>query len=560
MALFPVLAFIDRLEKDVNDDEEWGQLSEDHKRQFESFFLPQDDFAMDNDDTFRLNDDFDKKKLWNVCHKNERELIMTNANSNGTLINAVLRSAAWNAANKLERVCEKIIVKFKQHCTDATEQNKDPRAMDLLRFYGTFNARHIRSPPRQSEGAVSDSSDCRSSAVTPVLKADQIHHNMFKGDDSGISCQKFKRFKIGEQIDPHRDLEVLITRLGLDGLRQSLMSVLPDALANLNHARSFLSGCITPLEPLTQTVFVVFLKDLIEKMNQTFPSSSDGSVVVVAGMEPLDVKVTICKEYMRLNAKKRNVTRRATSQETTLRIQSDVAIIKGRSDRYNEDSVGIQQQKMFLDCLVNVEMKRWGLLANRKNKSPTPMTQVAAESMVRHIKRENSSGDWLFSLLTDCMVLYCVCHNASTNEYWISRSVSSPEEILLSICWLYLMSIGMVETSITDWETGEWSDGEVGDDEGIEEEGASSMLESFDESKETNDLNDAHDHTVNPGASNQEYKMTTPAVSFEKMEDDDDEEEERKMWQTFFLMENHRKYGTPLPLTKALLSLHNTQT
>ena len=260
---------------------------------------------------------------------------------------------------------------------------------------------------------------------------------------------------------------------------------------------------------------------------------------------------------MRLNAKKRKIEGRAASQDTTLRIMSNVAIIEGRPDRYNRDSVGIQQQKMFLNCKVNIEMKRWGLLANRKNKSP--MTQVAAESMVRRVKQENNTDDWLFSLLTDCMALYCVRHEVASKEYWISRSVNTPEEILVSICWLYLKSLGIAQIGIMGWETCEWSDDEAGGDEAIEGGEKSSMLESLDESNEASGRDDEHDREAGTEAANQAYEMTIPLLSFENNEEEEEEEEQRKKWQTFFLMENHRKYGTPLPLTEALVSLHNTQ-
>ena len=62
-----------------------------------------------------------------------------------------------------------------------------------------------------------------------------------------------------------------------------------------------------------------------------------------------------------------------------------------------------------------------------------------------------------------------------------------------------------------------------------------------------------------PEASGQNFEMFLPVVSFEDEDDDEEEEEERRNWQTFFLMENHRRYGTPLPLTERLLALHNTQ-
>ena len=68
--------------------------------------------------------------------------------------------------------------------------------------------------------------------------------------------------------------------------------------------------------------------------------------------------------------------------------------------------------------------------------------------------------------------------------------------------------------------------------------------------------NDGYQQSVTPEATKQEHDIMLPVITFE--DDDEDKEEEHKMWQTLFLLENHRKYGTPLPLTEELISLHET--
>ena len=550
MILFQALEFIDQLEKDLDDDEEWQKLSDERKALFESFVYAPGNPVL-HDTTFRLDENFDKKQLWNVCEERFRKWITEDAEK--------LELLLYLAVHRMELVRQDILYNFEKHVLVATERNKDHRAMDLLRFYGTFNASHDVSPPLHSYGTLKNDSSgdsCRSSAITSVLKADRIHHNMFRDKNSEINCQKFKRFKIGGQLDPDLNLETLIANFGLNEQKDKLMSFLPEALANLQHARSFLArrgG--SRMESLTQTVFYVFLSDLMEKMKSSFSSQSNGNVAVVTGMDAVEVEVTVCKEYMRRNAKKQKLNSRCgvSSQKTKLQIKSDVVILEGRTDKYNQDSVGIQQQKVFLDSKVNIEIKEWGFLANLKNKSP--MTQVSAESMARSIKKNSKKNDgWLFSLLTDCVVLYCVCHDVDKKNYWISRSVQTPEEMLLSICWLYLTSIGIVPAGTLDrWETDEGNDGEVEDDEGK----TSSVLESIDESNDTSDRNTTNDGNADTGATSQEYEKNVPVVSFESMDDEEEEEMQREKWQTFFLMENHRKYGTPLPLTEKFLSLHN---
>jgi hypothetical protein len=548
MKLSPVLRIIDSLEEDLELDDEWKQLSEEHTSKFESFVLEEDEFSLEdsNDDTFDLHN-FGKKKLWNIADAKTRASMIADPTQISSFLERIVE--------KLKRCCLLIKLNFELHVSEATKQGEDPRSLDLLCFYGQFNVASIPRASRQSEGAVSDRNDCRSSVVGAALKADQIHHNMFQ-DDTELSFQQFKFFEIGGQRDPDRTLQNLIDALRLEELKDSLMEFLPGALANLNHARSFLSGCTSPPETLTQAVFVAFLVDLVEKMNNAFPSLEDGNVVVIAGMDTVDLPVLISEKYMRGNGEKRGVPYSGGPKNTTLKMKSDVAIIKGRSDRYSGDPPGAQQQKMFLNCLVNVEMKKWQLLANSKNKAP--LTQVAAESMVRSVKLEGGSRPGsLFSLLTDCGVLYCVWHKVDVREYWISRSVDGPKEVLLSVCWLYLCARGIIKGDFSAWEYHDDNE-EVAVEEAGGDAGRSN-LESVDETDEADD--DGKDAQASGDtASNRAshiYGNTNilPVVSFE----DEEEEEKRKMWQTLFVMENHRKYGTPLPLSDEILSLHNAR-
>lgn len=162
------------------------------------------------------------------------------------------------------------------------------------------------------------------------------------------------------------------------------MEFLPKALVNLQYARSFLSR-LKPIESITQLVFVAFLNDLINEMNKRFVES-DASVVMVNGMETVSCTVTISAKYMHLNAQKRRQIYRGTSKETALTIKSDVVVIKGRTDKYeNLKNTGKQLKNFFLECVMNIEMKQWGLLVGKKNRSS--LTQVAAESMARCMAR-----------------------------------------------------------------------------------------------------------------------------------------------------------------------------
>ena len=549
MKLERVLRAIDLLDGDVANDVEWVSLPNNRKMAVEGYVYDEDYYSTD-DDPFTL-DNFDNKKLWNLADPKLKTRIATiDTESISLVLNKI--------ASKLHLYCRDVLESLGEHIKKATETGEDPRTMDLLRFYGTFYDVSIPRSSRQSEAAVGDRNDCSSSVVGSTLKADQIHHNMFRDENNELSFQRFKRIAMGG-VERARtdDLGSLITAFGLQEQGQSLMEFFPEALTNLKNARSFLMRFGAPLEPLTQSVFYAFLTDLLTKLNAAF-ESSNAYAQVVAGMTPIELQVSVSASYMRLNAKKRGVkTYQGGAKKTVLKIMSDVVIYEGYPSEHEEETAASQQQKHFLDCRVNVEMKKWGLLSNRLNKSP--ITQVAAESMARRLKLKERCPDGLFSLLTDCMVLYGVYHDVPGNTYWISRSENTAEEILVSICWLYLSSIRVVSVNnIADWE---WIDEDDGD--GAQGEEQSSLLDSVDESGETDDCH--HEDTNERRSGRREVsgqafsEMDLPAVSFEDDEEAEEEDRQRLEWQTFFLMENHRKFGTRLPLTDRLVELHNAK-
>ena len=250
MKLSPVLEFIEKLEANLENDEEWQRLTPEHKRKFGTFVVERDGLEVAGD-TFSLdNAGFDKRKLWNIADDDTRKAMARDPH----LIHLLLRAPVFD----LKICCKDVESNFVGHVEQAQQHGQDPQALDLLRFYGRLNSVPILRDSRQSEGAVSDGDDCRSSVVGPSLKADQIHHNMFR-DDAELSFQNFKFFEIGGQRDPDHTLETLIAALGLVNLKDRLMQFLPAALANLDCARSFLSGCSSPDETLTQSVFETFL-------------------------------------------------------------------------------------------------------------------------------------------------------------------------------------------------------------------------------------------------------------------------------------------------------------
>jgi hypothetical protein len=213
-----------------------------------------------------------------------------------------------------------------------------------------------------------------------------------------------------------------------------------------------------------------------------------------------------------------------------LTIASDLVVWKGGLPEPEEDGEAKQQQRMFLGCNVNVEIKRFELMKDTKNR--TPLTQVAAESLARRKSLVATRGPKfiLYSILTDISGLYVLWHginndNEPVDMYWVSRQETDPERFLAIIYWLCLCSMGK-STAIFDplWKQETYTA-----------------------------TNDESRRSKQTGAEEEECEDMVK-ISF----DDSDEEREAEKWDTFYAIETHRILGTSLPLTTDLLELHNT--
>jgi hypothetical protein len=278
------------------------------------------------------------------------------------------------------------------------------------------------------------------------------------------------------------------------------------------------------------------------------------SAQLVSGMETFKVDATVSADYMR-KVPKRNRNDNGGAKKVSLTIQSDLVVWEGELP--DGENKAKKQQRMFLECNVNIEMKKFELLKGRLNR--TPLTQVAAESFVRrkYLANNDPKLDLIFySILTDISGLYVLWHEVKSEAadvYWVSRQETDPERFVAIIYWLCLCSMGKPTAPFDPrWkqETDTAKLGEKGGDG--EEEGSThgSELPSIDEAGPTND------ETQRPkesGAEEEECEDMV-GVSF----DESDEEREAEQWDTFYAIENHRILGTSLPLTTDLLELHNT--
>eukprot|EP00978_Attheya_sp_CCMP212_P021508 scaffold62859_cov66-Attheya_sp.AAC.2 len=304
---------------------------------------------------------FTSEELWSVAEAVDQKEFVRNEMTARIFVRLI--------SGKIRRLCGLV----REHIADHLKKNGGSDLMDLIHFHskgnggeGVVATTHLRAA---SQEALSDSSSCGSS-VGSTLKANQIHHNMFKR---------------GSELDQE----------------------------------SF-------------AVFKVFLTNLLgELINEEKYSAQSES-----GMEPLRVDAVVSEEYMKKISKKRNRNNAvsATEKRVKFTIQPDLVVWKGEVPN-GLVSRAADQKNVFLNCNINVEMKKYDLLKGNMNR--TPLTQVVTESLARKKSLGLSRPTRLYSILTDISGLYVLWHEVKEgverDVYWVSRQETDPERFVASL-------------------------------------------------------------------------------------------------------------------------------
>ena len=474
---------------------------------------------------------FTAAQLWNVADSSARE--------------------AWVAGNNLPAkfFTTLIIVEFnvlcgliREHIAGHLKKNGGGDLMELIHFHSKGNGLEGMVPtarPRAvSLDALSNPDSCGSS-VGETLKADKIHHNMFQ-DKSELDQQTFSRFTFPKDGDIFGTLK----------LEKARVDRLNKIVEDLKSIRSFLS-CLSSCDKyLTQAVFKVFLTSLLEGINGDDDPNEKYSAQLVSGMKTVRVNAVVSEKYTKLMSKKRSRNYTGGSKRVQLAIESDLVVWKGGPP--DGGNAAENQQKMFLHCNVNVEMKKFELMKGVKNR--TPLTQVAAESFARKKSLETIPPTLcLYSILTDISGLYVLWHeviNDAADVYWVSRQETDPKRFVAIIYWLCLCSMGKSTAAFDPRWKQETHTAKKG--EGEEEQDSTHMsdLASINEAGPTND-----DFQSKQTGAEEEECEDMVGVSF----NDSDEEEEAEQWEIFYAIENHRILGASLPLTANFLELHTNR-
>ena len=295
-------------------------------------------------------------------------------------------------------------------------------------------------PERKSLEVLSDKSEASAGDLGHKLTAEKIHHNMFASGD--LREQQFIRFEFPE--DFHQELPT-----DFDSVVKTLTIIQHFLSVAKPRAR----------EPITQALFSLFMEELVSVLNATARLQDRFCHVItsVTEMQPVDVSVTISEHYMQQNAEMRELAGKPTTPNyqggdwtTQMSVKSDL-VVHPKTVEGGSGGAARRKQQQFIQCDLNIEMKRFRLLIGSENKSP--LTQVAAESLAR--KSQLADPKCLYSVLTDCCGLYALCHVITqvgeSDMYWISRQENEPRRLVAILRWLLLHSRKDDVPNLQDW-------------------------------------------------------------------------------------------------------------
>jgi hypothetical protein len=333
---------------------------------------------------------------------------------------------------------------------EAIIEHEPEHALFLFASFLDLSRKKTKSQnvPRTSLEAISDTREV-SGAEIGRLTGNKIHFNMLTSND--FREQAFVRFKFPSDIHEFTDNQDAEAAQALVTTRNFLVIVCPRAR-----------------EDVPQALFSLFMEKLVTRFNSSSDGKTDYAIASVTGMAPIDVEVTISEQYIIANAEmryllanaemrdmwasnKRSRTQSTEDWNTTLTIKSDLVVFPISTDT-DACPLSKRQRRQFIQCDVNLEMKRFRFLLENENKSS--LTQVSAESYTR--KSELPNPKVQYSVLTDCCGFYAFIHvvkpEDQSDEYWISRKESDPPKIVAILRWLLLRCRSTDPPDLSSWK------------------------------------------------------------------------------------------------------------
>ena len=474
---------------------------------------------------------------WNSLADDERNKLVStelNKESEGGEFQARFLKNSLRLAKK---ECKEIVTSVKANLEDII-LHAPLEALFLFDLFLELGRKREKSqsdaPVRKSLEALSDKSEASSAELGNKLTAEKVHHNMFASEE--FREQAFIRFEFPQ--DFHQELS--------DDFGQVVQA--------LHTIQSFLTVARPRAkEDVTQALFSLFMEKLVNVFNTSMGLEGQAcrhTVTSVTGMKTVDVKVTVTEQYMQENSAMRDLARKATipyergDWATEMSVRSDLVVYPSSVTGAGESSE--TQRKQFIQCDLNIEMKRFRSLLGSKNKSP--LTQVSAESYAR--KSQLDDPQVLYSVLTDCCGFYTLCHlvkpEGESDEYWISRQENDPERVVAVLCWLLRWSRSTDAPDLKHWRvvTAQDQRGTANEEHntGSQERGNNNVPDT-----------DSTSAGCHPTKRTKRGGRERAGFSWDDLEEDDVSEDEGVDWSHFYALQSQRQVGQKFHFTGEFL-------
>jgi hypothetical protein len=281
---------------------------------------------------------------------------------------------------------------------------------------------------------------------------------------------------------------------------------------------------------------------LLRDLQDTTSSSPTPIVDNVTGMKDMVVIVEVCKAYLEAQAEAKGQSREnVEALKTVLKIKSDLAVSMLFEVANSEDeglSLGELKRHRLLYCNYHIKMKTSHDAL--KHGGRQAKSQLIAESLARSIELNTlqKPRKVLFSLLTDCCVLYVLVHFPGSGNAYLSRREVEPGRMVAIIAWVHFMSLHGISNDSSFSEKSFIEKFSVGQD---------SFADDFLKQKRVNNLNSKQKSRKKRPQSTK----TSPEQLLELVVDDEEDEvvaqRLRMKQEAFATYRNHYNFGWPLP-------------
>lgn len=159
-------------------------------------------------------------------------------------------------------------------------------------------------------------------------------------------------------------------------------------------------------------------------------------------MNSVEFEAEIREEYWKKFSAEKPTTKAPTTRMKTVAVASDLALWEENETFVLGEAKGAKKKEIFLRTPLNIEMKQAGLLNWKQNRSA--LTQLSLQALARCKSRAEAAKDHksmfhseeeVFSILTDCTMLYVLRYDVKKGQYWMLRGITEPSKQAAALCW-----------------------------------------------------------------------------------------------------------------------------